>query len=105
MDGVSFQVAERSWQRRSEGRRIEEDQSTVLDEWVDAGHQVWTSRGARLSATGRVDDCRASDRRVVPVDAILIAVYDVIARDQLGNWQTAARVENRADGPSSFESS
>ena len=50
--------------RRRERRRVQEQQAAVLDERVDAGHQVGPPHVARRAAAGRVDDRDAVRRRV-----------------------------------------
>ena len=89
--------------RRRERRRIQEEQTAVLDERIDAGHEVRTAHVAAGAAAGRVDDRRATRRGVVEHVARRIDVDDVVAGDLHFHRQAAARVEDAAERPSALQ--
>ena len=72
---------------------IEEQQSAVLDEGVDARHEIRPARRARCAAARRVDDAPAIGRRVVEHIPRAIDVGDVVALNLHGHRNAAARVQ------------
>ena len=80
------------------GLRIQ--QPAVLDERVDAGHEVGTPHVARRAATGRIDDRNTTDCRTRVVETGgRVAIEDVRPGHEHVDRHAAARVDDATHVP------
>ena len=98
MDRVTGEVAEGPRQGRREGRRIQEQAPSILDEGIHTWYQVWTLPvGPGCSAPGDVDDRRPTGDKVAVDRSGGVHVDDIRAVHRDLYWDAAARVGDAAD--------
>src|SRR6187455_1728188 len=99
MDRVPFEIAEGPRRWCCERRRIQEDEPAILDERIDTRNDVRPTRAARRTAARHIDHRRQTCTRVVEHLPRSIHKDDVGTRDEHGNRDTTAAVEDAANLP------